>query len=151
PTPVTRPSRARWKSRHGAVLSLLASYAFAKSIDNLSGDVQGFSSQDPDNDRAEKGVSDFDAKHRFVTSANYVLPFGSSLRGLPGHLARGWELGGILSLQTGFPFTPSISTDSANTGTSRRPDRVGNGALENRTLARDFDPAAFRLPLQYTY
>ena len=71
--------------------------------------------------------------------------------GLAGHLARGWELGGILSLQTGLPFTPSISTDSANTGTSRRPDRIGDGAVERRTLARDFDPTAYRLPAQYSY
>ena len=71
--------------------------------------------------------------------------------GLAGHLARGWEIGSILALQTGLPFTPSISTDSANTGTSRRPDRAGKGAVDNRTLARDFDPTAFRLPAQYTY
>lgn len=132
-------------------LSLLTSYAWAKSIDNLSGDAQGFSSQDPDNNRAETGVSDYDVKHRFVASSNYVLPFGRSWGGVGGHVARGWELGGILTLQTGFPFTPAISTDVANTGNSRRPDRVGNGALSQRTLSRDFDPAAFRLPAQYTY
>src|SRR5262245_57509583 len=39
-------------------LSFLGSYAFAKSIDNLSGDNQGFSSQDPNNNNGEKGVSD---------------------------------------------------------------------------------------------
>jgi len=132
-------------------LSVLASYAFAKSIDNLSSDAQGFSSQDPLNDRGEKGVSDFDVRQRFVTSANYVLPLGASWRGIAGHIARGWELGGILTFQTGFPFSPSISTDIANTGTSRRPDRVGNGAISDRTLLRDFDPSAFRMPVQYTY
>jgi hypothetical protein len=54
--------------------SLLSSYAFAKSIDNLSGDNQGFSSQDPNNNNAEKAVSDYDVKHRFVNSLNYVRP-----------------------------------------------------------------------------
>jgi hypothetical protein len=143
--------QAKVEIKYWRGLSLLGSYAFAKSIDNLSGDVQGFSSQDPENDRAEKGSSDFDVKQRFVTSANYALPLGAGWTGLAGHLARGWELGGILSLQTGLPFTPSISTDSANTGTSRRPDRIGDGAVERRTLARDFDPTAYRLPAQYSY
>ncbi|MCL4850336.1 MAG: TonB-dependent receptor [Bryobacteraceae bacterium] len=133
-------------------LSLLASYAFAKSIDNISIDAQGYSAQDPDNDRAEKGVSDFDVKHRFVTSANYALPFGRNARGVGGYLARGWELGGILTLQSGLPFTPGIGTDVANTGTPlRRPDRIGNGAVANRTLLRDFDPSAFVTPAPFTY
>src|SRR5207302_901612 len=52
-------------------LTLLSSYAFAKSMDNLSGDNQGFSSQDPSNNNAEKAVSDYDdVKQRFVNSVN---------------------------------------------------------------------------------
>lgn len=142
--------KAEARGWHG--LSLLASYAFAKSIDDLSFDTQGYNTQDPDNDRGEKGVSDFDVKHRFVTSANYVLPFGKDRKGMGGHLVRGWELGGILTMQSGLPFTPTISTDPANTATPfRRPDRLGKGTVQEHTLTRDFDPAAFRVPAQYTY
>ena len=142
--------KAEIRGWHG--LSLLASYAFAKSIDDLSSDIQGYSAQDPNNDRGEKGVSDFDVKHRFVTSANYVLPFGSSWPAVPRHLFRGWELGGILTFQSGLPFTPTISTDPANTASpTRRPDRIAKGTVANRTLTRDFAPSAFRVPALYTY
>lgn len=132
-------------------LSWLSSYAFAKSIDNLSSDVQGFSSQDPNNNNAEKGASDYDVKHRWVLSANYNLPFARTSRHALAQLVKNWELGSIATVQSGLPFTPSIATDPANTGTSLRPDRLGSGKLDNRTLARDFDPTAFRLPQAFTF
>src|SRR5262249_53544780 len=132
-------------------LSWLASYAFAKSIDNLSSDVQGFQAQDPDNNNGEKGSSDFDVKHRFVLSGNYVIPFGKSWRGVAGQVAPGWGIGSIVTFQSGLPFSPSISTDSANTGTSLRPDRIGRGTVPERTLDRDFDTSAFRTPATFMY
>lgn len=132
-------------------LSWLSSYAFAKSIDNLSGDVQGFASQDPNNNNAEKGPSDYDVKHRYVLSGNYALPFARNRRGLFAHLLKNWEIGSIFTVQSGFPFTPTIATDVANTGTSLRPDRIGRGSVEDRTLQRDFDPTAFRVPQPFTF
>lgn len=132
-------------------ISMLASYAFAKSLDNLSGDVQGFSTQDPRNTRLEKGPSDFDVKHRFVWSGNYGLPFGRGGRGIVDRLVQDWELGSIVTFQSGLPFSPGMSTDTANTGLIGRPDRIGRGTVENRTLERDFDPSAFRIPAQFTY
>ena len=132
-------------------LSLLSSYAFAKSIDNLSGDNQGFSSQDPNNNNAEKAASDYDVKHRFVNSLNYALPFGrGSSRAVAG-VVRGWEIGSIVTLQSGLPFTPSVGTDPANTGTSLRPDRLGSGKASDRTLSRDFDTSAFAVPAPFTF
>jgi hypothetical protein len=134
---------------HG--LSWLNSYAFGKSIDNLSGDVQGFASQDPNNNNAEKGVSDYDVKHRYVLSLNYALPFASTRQGVLAYALKNWELGSIVTIQSGLPFTPSIGTDPANTGNSRRPDRIASGKVEERTLERDFDVSAFRVPQPFTY
>ena len=54
-------------------------------------------------------------------------------------------------MQSGLPFTPSIATDPANTGTSLRPDRIAKGTVDERTLVRDFDPTAFRVPAPFTY
>jgi hypothetical protein len=132
-------------------LSWLSSYAFGKSIDNLSGDVQGFASQDPNNNNGEKGPSDYDVKHRYVLSGNYELPFAKSGRGIFAQFIKNWEVGSIVTLQTGLPFSPGIATDIANTGTSLRPDRIGRGIVDPRTLQRDFDPAAFRLPAAFTF
>jgi hypothetical protein len=86
-----------------------------------------------------------------VTSLNYSLPFGKGGSGPLSYLIRDWETGSIITVQSGLPFTPSISTDSANTGTSLRPDRIASGQLDNRTLARDFDVSAFRVPAPYTF
>lgn len=141
--------KAEMRSWHG--LSFLNSYAFGKSIDNLSNDAQGFASQDPNNNNAEKGVSDYDVKHRYVLSANYAPTLAMTGWGFAGHIVRNWEFGSIVTVQSGFPFTPSIATDPANTGTSRRPDRTGSGALDDRTLQRDFDVSAFRVPQPFTY
>src|SRR5919198_469530 len=99
-------------------LSWLSSYAFAKSLDNLSGDVQGFASQDPNNNNGEKGPSDYDVKHRYVLSANYALPFAKNQRAILAQAVKNWEVGSIFTAQSGLPFTPSIATDPANTGTS---------------------------------
>ena len=131
--------------------SLLSSFAFAKSMDNLSGDNQGFSSQDPNNNNGEKGVSDYDVKRRFVNSMNYALPFGRNGSGAVAKVVRGWELGSIVTMQSGLPFTPGIGTDPANTGTSLRPNRVGNGKVDDRTLLRDFDASAFAVPASFTF
>jgi hypothetical protein len=54
-------------------------------------------------------------------------------------------------MQSGLPFTPGIGTDPANTGTSLRPDRLGAGKAADRTLFRDFDTSAFKVPAPFTY
>jgi hypothetical protein len=141
--------KVEMRAWHG--LSWLSSYAFAKSLDNLSSDVQGFASQDPNNNNAEKGASDYDVKQRYVVSANYAMPFAKNRRDVPAQLVKNWELGSIFTVQSGLPFTPSIATDPANTGTSLRPNRIAAGTVDTRTLARDFDPSAFRVPQAFTF
>jgi len=66
-------------------------------------------------------------------------------------VVRDWELGSILTFQSGGPFSPSQNVDSANTGIVGRPDRIGRGALDQRTLERDFDFSAFAVPGLYRY
>jgi len=141
--------KAEIKTRRN--LSMLASYAYGKSLDNLSSDVQGFSTQDPRNTRLEKGPSDFDIRQRFVWSANYALPFARGQRSPLARVIQDWELGSIVTLQGGGPFSPSMNLDSANTGIVGRPDRIGSGSVAERTLERDFDPSAFKLPDSFRY
>lgn len=57
----------------------------------------------------------------------------------------------IMVSQAGFPFTPTIETDSANTGTSMRPNRLGSGILANPTINDWFNVSAFEVPPFYTY
>jgi hypothetical protein len=88
-------------------LTFNTSYTFSKSIDNNSVGSSNPQAQDYRNLRAERALSDFDARNRFVLSAIYLLPFqgqGASLS----RLAKGWSVSPIVNLQSGNPFSPII-------------------------------------------
>lgn len=139
---------ANWRG-----LRTLVSYTFGKSLDTLSGEAQsGNFVRDPRNLALEKGRSGFDRRHRFVASFLYDVPFGEGSVGVLGRVVRGWRVGGIVTRQSGLPFTPRISTDVANLGLPNNPNRVGDGQLDSdqRTLDRDFDVDAFEIPEAFT-
>jgi len=143
--------QAKAESKAWRGLSFLASYAFSKSLDNISGDPQGDNVQNALRTDLEKGPSDFNTPHRFTFSSNYLLP-GKGLRGPAGYAFRDWELGTILTFQSGTPFTPVIAADTANVGaTARRPDRLRSGLIDGRTLQRYYDVSAFRIPQPFGY
>lgn len=137
-------------------LSLIVSYTLAKSIDNSSSDF-GSGVQDANNLSLERAVSDFDYRQRLSVGYVYDLPFGTGKAIKPGnralqYLASGWEISGIVTLQSGSPFTISSGRDVANTGSgSQRPDRVSSGVLSNPTINRWFDTSAFVLNAPYTF
>ena len=60
--------------------------------------------------RADYGTADISIKQRLVLTPIWQLPFGKGQRflnngGLANTLAGGWEVSGIITFQTGFPFT----------------------------------------------
>ncbi len=121
-------------------LSFISSYAWSKSIDDSVGisaasDGSMLFAQDARNLRAERSVSDYDVTHRFVFSYVYDLPFGRTRNNLLHAIAGGWQLTGILSLQTGPPFTVLSGRDESNTGNtgvgSDRPNIIGDWRIPN--------------------
>ena len=89
-------------------------YTLSKSTDNGSsffGDdaangFLGFGATDTFNfNTADKGLSDFDAKHRYVGNFTYELPFFKNTHGLAKSLLHGFSITGILQGQTGQPYT----------------------------------------------
>jgi hypothetical protein len=146
--------QARYEQRLDFGLSLLASYTFAKSIDNAS---SFFSSagdpnfpQDSYDLHAERGLSNFDVRQRFVASYGYDLPFGKRSRWL-----KGWQTFGILQFQTGEPFTVSLLADDDNSntgidslgfGANDRPNVVGSPHLANPSANEWFNTSAFAIP-----
>jgi hypothetical protein len=145
--------KAQQRMSHGFLF--LAGYTWAKAVDDGKG--EGSVIQSAYNRKADKARSDWDIQQRFVFSSTYELPFGkgkrfgSNLRGLPLKLAEGWNINAILQLSTGLPFTPSLATPVANTGTSSRPNRIGSGALSNLTPTMWFDATAFTTPAVYNF
>ena len=97
---------------------------------SFGGGADGPLPQDPLNRLASRGNSPFDIRHRLTIAWNYALPGG-------------WQVNGINTFQTGLPFTPTLSATTINTGTGQRPDRIGDGKLENPTVDRWFDTSAF--------
>jgi hypothetical protein len=140
---------AETRAWHG--LYLLGSYTWGKSLDNQSGDDQGSPVQDPTNVRNEWGVSDFNIASRFTLSSTYQLPLLADRSAWIRTTLGGWSMSNILTLQTGPVFTPTISTDPANTGTTERPNRIASGRLSNPTINEWFDVSAFTVPTLYTY
>ena len=87
---------------HGLIFQ--ASYTYSHSLDNASsfedsgfGGARGYNQFFP---ALNYGNSNFDARHRFVFSPVYEVPYHGKLRALLG----GWEISGILTLQSGFPY-----------------------------------------------
>ncbi len=139
-------------------LSILAGYSWSHAIDNVvlefGGGAAGPQPQDPRNLRAERGNSIIDLRHRLTLSYLWELPFGKGKAmlnqgGFFNFVLGGWQTNGILTVQSGQPFSPVLQTSTTN-GTGSRPDVVGTVSYP-RTLQRWFDPSAFATPAPYTY
>jgi hypothetical protein len=140
----------RTEKRLSSGLMVMGSYTFSKSIDNDSlGNTTIASGLDQSNIKAlERGLSSFDARHRFVVSYTYDLPFKSNNRYLFGLLGN-WQMGGIITHQSGNPFTVTIAGDRANNGLGvigyARPNMIADPNLpsDQRTPDQWFNTSAF--------
>jgi len=112
--------QASLTKRFGHGLQFLASYTYSHSLDNASGDntvgAENELAPQPGNQQnlaTQFGSSDFDRTHRFVFSGIYDLPKlyrGSS--SFAKALANEWETAGIVTLQTGLPYTVICSDNN---------------------------------------
>jgi hypothetical protein len=145
------------------------SYTWSKSIDDASNFFS--SSGDPNfpqnsyDARAERGRSNFDVRHRLSASYSYDLPFGKGRRhladsGWVSTILSGWQTFGIVTWQTGRPFTVALLSEIDNSGTGRsilgfgandRPDVVGNPNLSHRSPQQWFNQSAFAFPPRGTF
>ncbi len=84
-----------------------SAYTWSKSIDDVSTASVAYLTRvnNQTDANASRGLSDFDRRQRFVTSAVYQLPFLGNAQGLTGAALGGWEVSGVVTLQSGAPFT----------------------------------------------
>lgn len=137
-------------------LSTIASYTWSKSLSNADISSVGGGSfnggiQDYTNLAASKSPSSFDIRHRFSLALIYDVPFFRDLPNKPLRtLIGGWQLGSIITQQTGFAAALGGVVDTTGTGVISRVDVVPgtNWKLDRgeRTRERWFNTAAFRLP-----
>jgi len=144
------------EKRFSKGLSFLASFVWAKSIDDADGPVPGqfdsFGAQDERNLRLERGLSFFDVRRRFSAGFLYQLPRAPVLR----PVLSNWEVSGLITLQTGTPLNAVyFSEDFANSGTPNRPNVVPgqkvNLPKSQQSIDEFFNRAAFSDPAPYTF
>ena len=98
-------------------MSFSGSYSLAKSIDIANLNVGGWSLSNPFDIRSNRGRSNFDRRHAFVTSWLWT-PMWKGRSAWQRFLFEQWTLTGIHTLQSGAPFTVFMGDDVAQDGVS---------------------------------
>jgi hypothetical protein len=154
---------ASLRRRLGHGISFLASYTYSHSIDDVSSfNITGSASQpvagendlaqNPFDLPAERGRSMFDARHRFVLSYQWNLPFWNHPTTWYQQVLGNWQLNGIATLMSGTPFTVFDSNDVSLQGTApeitgfsaNRPNLIGDPNHGPRTPQEWFNVGAFQ-------
>lgn len=143
--------------RYSAGWQLQGSYTLGKANDTWSGGLIGGSDFDNGAGSAtdwydpeyEYGPSNYDIRHNLVLNGVYQLPFGQTLTGFAGALAKGWHVGGVFQATSGVPFTPFLSYDQVGDRQSdsglHKPNV--NGTVQYPKTARQwFDPSVYSVP-----
>src|SRR5262249_53567421 len=98
----------------------------------------------------DRGPSDFDINHVFVTSYVWTLPGLSHANRWMRSAVGGWQASGIVSAQSGPPLTMRAGIDRSSTGigsdsaTLVSRDVYGHGACQNSAPCVDYlVPSAF--------
>jgi hypothetical protein len=105
------------------------------------------------------GPSDYNRKQILSLAGTYTLPVGNGQRFLTNAnpvvntLLGGWNIGGILSADTGLPFSAMAGGDVANTGggpqrAQRTPNAPGKAP---KTREQWLNPQEFTVPTEYTF
>ena len=103
--------------RFSGGFTLLANYTWAKAIDFGSGAGTLWPTySNPQNHNADRGLSDFNRKHRFVSSWLWELPRLNGSSPAARMVAGGWSLSGILILQSGPFFSVRSGRDNSFSG-----------------------------------
>ena len=146
---------------HG--LMLRGVYTWSKALDDgdslnatASGNAPGLVSN-PFDMHADWGPATYDLRNAAVINALYTLPFGhgqrfgSSMPGVANDFLGGWTATSIVTLQSGFPFTPQLSYNPSNNGDTKNPVRpFSNPDFHGKVIVRKasewFNPSAFLAP-----
>jgi hypothetical protein len=149
-------------------LQIRANYTWSRNLDMNSG-LTGAQSQnqaqmvmDRNDLSRDWGPSALNVTSQSSVSARYELPFGhgkhwmKNARGAESKLVDGWQLNGIATLLSGFPFTPVIGANRSGDGDTRNPDRPSlnpsfTGPVVLGQPGQWFNPDAFILPALGTY
>jgi hypothetical protein len=152
--------QVNWNRRFGGGFSVLGSFTWSKALDLASSDGGGGlgnQASDPLLFSKDKGPADFDVERRFVTSFLWELPFFRGPKNWRRAVLGGWQLNGILTLQSGLPFTVAAGTDRSLAGVGadhadvNGPAHTFNSADRSAKIQQFFDMSVFSLPALGTF
>jgi hypothetical protein len=143
-------STLKLQSWHGLTSQL--AYTWSHALDYETG-LLPYVPQDPLNEKAEYGNSDFDVRNTFTGYVDYLFP---AFKG-PQRLTHGWEINSGFSFHGGTPYTVDASSNvSGNGENADRAVQVANpltGANHSivNGVVQWFSPTAFVDPAPGTY
>ena len=140
-------------------------YTWSKDLDINGGGATSNDDQNvmnPYNLKSDWGPAPEDFRHQASLSGNFQLPFGpgktwlTGTSGLGAKIASGWQLNGIVTLLSGFAFSPIVGTNQSGNGDLFVPDRPNlnpafTGSLINGTANQWYNPSAYLLPVSGTF
>ncbi|MFP5228151.1 MAG: carboxypeptidase regulatory-like domain-containing protein [Acidobacteriota bacterium] len=146
---------------HG--VTLRGAYTWSKNLDDGSTWVSAQSLNTPGyvefppNPKRDWGPAVDDVRHAATASATWALPIAADhglltqASGFARVAATGWTLSGLMTVQTGFPFSPQLGYNPTGNGDSRNPIRPNwnpafTGRLYPHTVTTWFNPNAFLPP-----
>jgi hypothetical protein len=137
----------KFQRRFANGFSFMNSYTFGQGIDLNSDNDGGVTLLNVYDPSINRGPSDYDVKHTFVSNAVYALPFAKENK-----LLGGWQLAGIVYARTGRALTITQSQGVLSAGTNigqqqaNRPNRLQQNINNpDQTIDHWFDPAAFQI------
>ncbi len=149
-------------------LQFRVNYTWSKDLDFNSGltgaqaNNQAQMILDRNDLKRDWGPSAYNIPNQVNISGSYELPFGkgklwaNNLGSLGDRLVSRWQFNTIVTLESGFPFTPQVGSNRSGDGDTRNPDRPSiNPAFSGPVVLGNpnqwFNPAAFILPAAGTY
>jgi hypothetical protein len=127
---------AKVEKRMSHGFQVQGSYTWSRAIDGGDGSIasDSFQSSIPalffTLPRWRRAPADFNITHNLTVNYLWNIPTSDSLQGAVGKVAKGWQLGGIMQIRSGIPFTALISGDPLGLGSSAPfayPDRITSG------------------------
>ncbi len=147
---------AKLDKRYSDGLGFLAAYTWGHALADTGTTLSGGPGNRTPHQSLEYAHASFDIRHRFVLSGNWNLPVGQNLSGPARAVIGGWQLNGILTLQTGNYFNIGTNRAVCSCSGTTRPDPVSgrdpNAAPSGgRSPEEWFDTSAFQDPAVGTF
>jgi len=149
-------------------LQLRGVYTYSRNLDDgsawntsVSANTPAFVSF-PGNPKLDYGLAATNISQAAAINGTWELPVGHGHAALGNaspiaqELLGGWNVSGIATLQSGFPFSPQLGYNPTGNGDSRNPARPQlnpdfSGSLYPRTANQWFNPNAFTAPYPGTF